>query len=352
MLTKFINRLRLRGKIDKELVAEVEKVSSGKPLRVSYVTKPLQYMNLKAITMDNACCNILIIGNHFIQADKFVDFLRKKDLNWDIIKLVQDTKIPQATILRLPRIIEFWTSTDSGTFFNLFLKELHQKKCKIKMIEEGLGNYVHADIGFTISHPFLTRNRWFSKLTFELLRNIVRFFTGCGGDGMNLSKWLDELHLYHPEYPKIPCRTRSVLRKLPLSAIDNFRNLDKFFDFSNYSWISSLQNKKVLILPTNWTDDPIITENDSAGYDVIIVKYHPHLKDRLNSVNGNVIYMAGALPTEILVFKLLNLNCDITLRGQYTSSLIYLLGTSVKLDFESEIPDFMYDFFQYVLKSY
>ncbi|MBE6367786.1 MAG: hypothetical protein E7052_07765 [Lentisphaerae bacterium] len=348
MITKILNWFFFRKKRDYSLLQAVEAKRGGRPVSVHYMTKPLQYMNMKAIPLDPDYCNVLIVTNHFIDAEKFTAFLQKSDTAWDVITLLPHEDNALASTLLLPEVVEFWTPADYGVKFNFFLKELHQRHCKIKMIEEGIGNYVRSDMGFAHWHPFLARHRWLSKLTFELAREIAHFLSGSGS-GLNLSKWTDELHLYYPQYPAIPCRERSVLRQLPLTPTENFQQLDKFFDFSEYEWIAELQNKKILIMPTDWSGEAKFDQNDLSGYDVLIVKYHPHLKDRSSRCEAQIAYMAGNLPTEILIFRLLNQHCQVTLRGKFTSSLVYLLDTPVKLEFEDgDIPDFMRDYFKFV----
>ena len=298
--------------------------------------------------MNPEYCNVLVISDHFIDAGKFTSFLQKSDSSWDVITLLPHENNALASILLLPEIAELWTPADYGVKFNFFLKELHQRKCKIKMIEEGIGNYVRSGLSFATAHPFLARHRILSKCTFELVRQIAHILSGCG-DGFNKSKWTDELHLYYPQYPAIPCRSRSILKQLPLNPTENFQRLDQFFDFSAFSWVENIKNKSVLIMPTNWSGEAKFGQEDFEKYDILIVKYHPHLKDRLSRNEGKIAYMAGNLPTEILIFRLLNQKCKVTLRSQFTSSLVYLLDAPVELEFEDgEIPAFMHDYFQFV----
>lgn len=348
-MVKILNWFFFRKKRDYDLLHQIEAVRNNRPVCVHYITKPLQYMNLKAVQLNPDCCNVLIVTDHFVDAGKFTSFVQKSDTVWDVVTLMPHEDNALASILLLPDVAELWTPADFGLMYNFFLKELHLRKCKIKMIEEGIGNYVRL-LDFAAIHPFLARHRWLSRFTFELARAIVRSISGCG-DGFNLSKWTEELHLYYPQYPAIPCRSRAILRQLPLTPVENFQRLDRYFDFSDLGWIKELQNKKVLIMPTEWSGEANFDQKDLAEYDVLIVKYHPHLKDRQNRHEGQLIYMTGNLPTEILIFRLLNQQCQITLRGKFTSSLIYLLNSGVKLEFEAgEIPEFMRDYFQFVKK--
>ena len=348
MITKFFNWFFFRKKQDRDLTQKIESVRAGKKLSVALLSKPLQYMNLKAASHDGSLCRVLIICNAFANAERFVRFLQQSDHSWDAIYIVQSEMTAQASILKLRDVVELCISSDYGVAYNFFLQELHKRSCRIKLIEEGIGNYVDgSELHFKIFHPWLYKHRLFSKLTFEAVRNFFHWLSGSG-PRLNLSKWVDEIHLYYPDYPAIRCRSREVIRKLELTPAENFSQLDRFFDFTEHKDAVELCNKKVLIYASNWDCCPEFSDDDLKKYDCIIVKYHPHIKDKENKKEGQLIHMSGSLPTEILIFKLLKQGCSITLRSKFTSSLVYLIGVSVKLEFEDEIPDFMQPLIRFV----
>ncbi len=348
MFTKFWNWLFLSKKADRQFAAEVDRQSAGKPVHAFLITKPLQYMNLKAVTLDSSAFNLLIVINAFSDADKFTDYLRKSDPAWDMIGFFDQEEAAQASLLRITKLAAYWNAMDYGVKNNFFMRELHQRNCRIRLIEEGVGNYVKSNLAFAIYHPFLAKHRWISKLCFEWVRELFHRLSGCG-NGINSSKWSEEIYLYYPQYPHIPCLSRSVLRKFEFSPVENFKRLGNFFDCSAYPWLDKIQNQKVLILSTSWDGTAVYDDNDLKNYDVLIVKYHPHLKDKQSCGENQVKYLAGSLPTEILAIKLLNQGCTITMRAKFTSSFVYLLGSGIKLEFETEdIPAFLADYFHFV----
>ncbi len=351
MVTRFLNCLLLGKKCDRQFAGRVNQISNGKPVHIFLITKPLQYMNLKAIDLDANAFSLLIVVNAFADAAKFTDFIRETDSSWDMVEFFNQEEEAQASILPIKNIAVYWNAMDYGVINNFFMKELHNRKCRICLIEEGIGNYAKSDVAFSIYHPFLAKHRWISKLCFEWIRELAHLISGCG-TGINTSKWTKEIHLYYPQYPLIPCRSRKVLRQLKFSPCENFKKLDRFFDFSAYPWLDEMKDQEVLLLPTEWSGTAIYDESDLKKYDALIVKYHPHIKDKKSDGQNQIKYMAGSLPTEILIFKLLNQNCSITLRAKFTSSFIYLTGSGINMEFErNDIPDFMNGFFNFVTEE-
>jgi len=351
MILKVLNRLTWHRNYDREAVKEIRQIQNGRSLCVCLVTKPLQYMNFKAIDHKDKNCNVLFVVNSFNEAEKFTQHLRKKDLFWDCIFLFDTEFEALATVNQLKELKTYWIPWDGGVENNFLLKRLHKKGCKIKLIEEGCGNYCVSNLSFKYFKPFLAAYPIISKLTFELVRGIARYVSGCG-NRMNCSKWLDEIHLYYPDYPQISCRDKRILRKLPLNPYENFVRLSVFFDLADCEWLSEIKNKKILFINTSWDGIANFTDDDLKKYDEVVVKYHPHLKDKCSRRDELCSYIAGNIPAEILIFKLLNQGCDVTLRSDFSSSMIYLLGTPVKLEYSNGIPDFMFDFWNFVEKKF
>lgn len=351
MLAQLFNRIFLRGKFDSKLVKEIKRISNGRPVSIAFLTKPLQYMNLKGVKREKDFCKILIFSNNFADAENFVKYLQQKDTEWDLIYLVQTEQIGWGSILKSPAPQEYWTAWDCGVKCNFFMQELYAKGCKIKLIEEGYGNYAINPSILKIHHPWLLRHKFISKISFEFVREIFYQLSGSG-NSLNKSKWVDQIYLYHPDYPSLACGDFLKLRKIDSSPVENFTSLCQYFDFSSHPWLDILKNQNVLIYATNWFDDSSFTQEDLKEYDFLITKYHPHLKDKVNKQEGQYIYMTGNIPIEVLIFKLLSQNCTITLRSAFSSSMFYLLTTSVKIEFlGGKIPDFLIPFYDYLSLS-
>ena len=106
IIAKVYNHLFLRKGSDNLFLQQVKKNSKRKSLRVSVVTKPLQYMNLKGVIRDKEKFNILIVVGYFSDAESFVQFLKKNDTEWDMIWFFPSEKEAYSSILKLDNITE------------------------------------------------------------------------------------------------------------------------------------------------------------------------------------------------------------------------------------------------------
>jgi hypothetical protein len=274
---KIYNRLFIYSLADQRLVRELQQISKGRPVSCAVMTKPLQFMNLKGADRDSDCCKILFFADYFFDSVKFVEHLKKTDSEWDAIILLPNEKTAFSCILQLENVSEIWLACDYGVTHNFFMAEMHSRNSKVKLIEEGVGNYTGNVLGFAIFHPWLNKHRLIANLSFIPLRNLLNFISGSGRN-LNESQWTDEVHLYFPGHPSIPCRNKDVFRKIKKTPAENFSGLVEFFDFSSYPELEKLHDFNILIFAMNYSDTPDFSQEDYDKYDFLIAKYHPHVK--------------------------------------------------------------------------
>lgn len=122
----------------------------------------------------------------------------------------------------------------------------------------------------------------------------------------------------------------------------------EMFDLSECEFLLKMRNQKVLFIATSWDCVADYSPDEMAEYDHIIVKYHPHVKDKNCFHEEKLHYISVNAPAEILIFKLLSQGCEVTFRSEFSSSMVYLLGTPVKIEFSKGVPDFIADFWEFV----
>lgn len=327
---------------------------SGQDLHVFYATKPFQYVSLKNTgAVQSGNYNILILKAAFINAQEFLRKIKKYDGHlWDEILLIEH-EVPETDLIsalfHLKNIKELWIGFDVGLRIGLCMYALKKRGGKICVYEEGVGNYVIRDYygmlgGDTGKRPGLL-NRIF-------IQPVRRFLAAMTGTTFTLGecKWVDEVYLTYPEYPGLsPCLKKKVCG-MQKSFVQHWIDQIPFFEVEKLSiFANPIMGKNILVYATSW--DPVynFSKEDFEKFDLVIVKFHPHIQeDQGKSSDPRIIHLQTDIPNEVLLLYL-SLNNKVTLRAEYSSTMAYLIHSPIELDFiGGNPPGFLEGLIQYV----
>ena len=346
MIETFVFRKHNYGLEKQVLEANTEARIAGKKQAVFYITKPIQYINAHAtggIREENF--NILILHGVFVGSDIFFQYIKAKSCIWDKIIFVDsllDMYIIANALFLFDNMVEYWTTTDSGVVMGVLQRTLYKKGTKICLIEEGCGNYVLLKWNSVSAFAPVSLLKKIRQPLFEILN----FLLGAG-KSLGCCRWTDVVYLYYPDYPFLPCRGKNV-RPMIRSACEQFKEMSFLFPLNDLPIVrENFVDKKILIIATEWNIYYRIEEEDFTKYDVVILKLHPHIREKFSPEDKRIHVLQTFIPTEVLVLHWLE-NNEVTLRSKFSSSMLYLHDSKAKLEFESGVPEFMKNIVDYV----
>lgn len=229
-------------------------------VNVYMCSKPLQYFNIKNIgKIDNSTFKkILCIRNDFIEAEKFVNRIRLYDKEWDEVIFLKNKK-EYHQFIRKTNIHNLIAENDASWL--MWIHNLMRHFENFYVFEEGIGTYK------------VIQRKWWDKT--------LRALLGVGSH-YGQSKYCKGVFLYEPEL-----YNKKFSSQKALSMKQNFWDgLVEYADlFAKLSppipEFLNVKDKRILIYVTNHevSDKIIESMNHMNGYDLLIIKPHPHLKN-------------------------------------------------------------------------
>lgn len=228
-------------------------------VNVYMCSKPLQYFNIKNIKVSDTLSlkNILCVRNAFLDAEKFVEKVKMYDNSWDDVIYIKNKK-EYHKYIRKTKIHNIIVENDASWL--MWLHNLIGDFDNLYVFEEGIGTYKYI------------HRKWLDKT--------LRKFLGVGthyGD----SRFCKGLFLYEPGLYNGKFKSQKALpmKRTFLCGLEIYADLFKHLsppipDFLN------VRGKKILMYVTNHNiSDKVIEDmNKANGYDILVIKPHPHIK--------------------------------------------------------------------------
>lgn len=266
-------------------------------------SKPLQYLNICNIPMEDSNKKILIVCDAFSHAHEFAENIRRHDKKWDNVIFVKGYN--WVYYLLLSNVDKMYWGLDS-TIVGL----LHMiKKFKSFLYEEGAGTYRQLKVQ--------------SKYSF------LNKITGTGVI-MGRSRYLESIFVYHPDYyidqihpfcKVIPFKYpyREIIRIKTQSFLQLYGLRIETTPFLN------VYNSSILLYITDWeyqksTMDMMSMQLDN--YDCLFIKPHPHIKViDLPPIKG-VEVIQSSIVVEIIISIWLENHNRVTVYHQDSTAII------------------------------
>lgn len=323
-----------------------EKIDTKKKICVYYATKPLQYINLRNTGMSGNNYNILILCGYFQSADNFFQRIKEFDSDiWDEMLFFDKQRTAFRKILSYCKVDFLFINWDLGIDYNMFFAELDARNCRIYLYEEGIGNYVWNE---NASFPTIKIIKKIPPIIMKVYRLIKRKIYGVQRLGEN--KILHGIYLYFPEYPMLRCDRSKVLpfKNTFMQQIESYLHF-----YSSNPFIKALscyQNINILFIALGWSTEYCISEEDKKKYDLIIVKFHPHINVQLSELPQieKLLFINGNLMTEIIITLLMKNRNNITLRSKDSSSIFYLYNTGINIEVIGGVQEVLHPLWNYV----
>ena len=315
-------------------IRQINEIVTKKNITICLATKPVQYINLKAIEYNRESYKVLCLTTVFYNPDGFVRAIKEYDKNiWDKICIFKQVRDVYYFLGRIKHIDDLYVDSDCGASISSLFRALFKKGTNISLYEEGISMYFNGEKKhFSSWHPKLRKIPWVIDMLFNI-RKIILNSLGSG-TWYGLSKWTNSVYCYFPNHPFLVPKQKKIY-KFTKSPIQNFADNAYLFEIdANLPWINTLHHKSILMILTSWDEKVISKKNDVEIYDIIIVKHHPHInKSESKSVFPDNYYdIYGPICCECLASKLLELNNKVTIRTESSSGLMYLKDSNVNID--------------------
>ena len=349
MLNHLVNSILYKSAKYSELAGEIAVCSGGRKILAASCTKPFQYVNLMNIPLPEPSYKILCICHSFAQSETFIETIRRHDSGtWDRIIDFEKSADIFLFFLALKKIDFLFTEIDYGLRLSFPLREIKERGCEISCYEEGSSMYCDGEQHvLAINHPSVYRNPVLRSI-YSTSRWLILHLLGSG-TWYGRSKWTSHIYAYYPHAPSLSdCPDKC--RPFTCSLMEQMERLSYLFPLEQkYPEIASLHDSNILIIALGWNGDVKLNDDDLQKYDRIIVKQHPHVVcSAENSPSGRLLHMYGVIPTEFLALHLLRKGNRLTLRSQFSSSMLYLLGTPVCCEYYDAPPKEFKDIIAYL----
>lgn len=235
-------------------------------------SKPLQYFNILNIgNINNSPLKkILCIRNDFLEAEIFAKNIKLYDKQWDDVIILKNKKEYHLFIIKT-KIHNLIAENDASWL--MWIHSLMKHFDNFYVFEEGIGTY-----------KFISRKWW---------DRAIRKILGIGSH-YGESKYCKNIFLYEPDlYNKKFSSTKALPMKQ--NFIEALKNNAELFtklsppipDFLN------VKGKKILLYITNHEISKNIIDKMCKldGYDLLIIKPHPHIKNLLLETKYSNIYI-------------------------------------------------------------
>ncbi|MFL2794275.1 MAG: hypothetical protein ACJZ82_01695 [Paracoccaceae bacterium] len=280
----------------------------SKPHHVIHALNLIKQRNLK----DGI---IFIITNSFYGAkDLFLKMAKLNDFGLKSVLLFEENRLKIYDIILQFELTDLITDSDVGFkhFFYLLKLRFRQPKVKIILFEEGWGPY------YLKVEPKIK----------NILFNLFGIGANFGGCCFTNEIYLYDVDEYIKNFPK--CSHKAVQYKLPMKEF-MFKNLELInflFPLNSEKFLSSPRKDHCKLYLTDkvvWASG--LKDFHSQNVDLYI-KYHPGFNGQIKSSEWKEFNRA--LPTEVILIKMLDLYKNIEVIHHFSSVKRYVQDKRIK----------------------
>ncbi|MBZ4647484.1 MAG: hypothetical protein JG777_2973 [Clostridia bacterium] len=303
-----------------------KKLSFQHKYSICIITKILQYINVTNIDIQGE--KVLVIIDNFSNSQELYKKTCKLTHDWKDVRFFSSKNKAYSWINQHKFFIsDIYTDSDYGIMIALKHWKL-PKKIKIHVYEEGVGTYLNS---------LLKERRKFRNILLKIYGKMTGNELKIGGN-----KRTKEVIVYNKNFYQ-----ENVIFDRPIT-ISNFSNpflihllkMNSLFNDINKE-VLDISGANIFLYLTSWE---IIEIEIMENFDAKIIKPHPHIKEKIHSLNKFDFVIPADIPAEILILHLLNNNNKLTIVSNFSTATLYFRkNINIKfIDINSENVDSYY----------